>query len=180
MDIFNGEIRITARESALSGFAEVETITVEELYQAFVKREADDFQELLDEPESLPVWCASTYYEKGDKVLHHGVECKITKTGAHNEPWPPETFESELHALVTKYNLNHSDLTPEHIKQQVMKDNLADHNKAVKAKRIEKAYRSGYEGRPPGIFASSDRAEAFDRGRLDRAAEKLGRGDNNE
>ena len=95
MDIFNGELRITARESALSGFAEVKTITVEELYQAFVKREADDFQELLDEP---------------------------------------ETFESELHALITKYDLNHSDLTPEHIKQQVMKDNLADHNKAVKAR----------------------------------------------
>ena len=43
-----------------------------------------------------------------------------------------ETFESELHDLITKYDLCHSTITPEHIKQQIMRDNVDDHNKSVR------------------------------------------------
>ena len=45
-----------------------------------------------------------------------------------------KTFESELHDLITKYDLCHTTLTPEHIKQQIMQDNIDTHNETVKAK----------------------------------------------
>lgn len=43
-----------------------------------------------------------------------------------------ESFESELHDLITKYNLDHSTLTPEFIKQQIMRDNITTHNEPLR------------------------------------------------
>ena len=99
-------------------------------------------------------WNALVEYQVGDRFIRDGRLCEITQTGPSAEkveseikhlangnvlignveyyPVPDKTFESELHDLITKYNLNHTKLTPEFIKQQIMRDNITTHNESLR------------------------------------------------
>jgi len=72
----------------------------------------------------------------GGWVLAKREDCKgCNGVGEFREWVDDRSFESELHDLITKYNLDHTTLTPEFIKQQIMRDNITTHNEELRDKQ---------------------------------------------
>lgn len=135
-------------------------------------------------------WNASTYYYAGDKVIRNGIEVEIEIEGINQPPpfiqnngngnvlidgllyapLPDKTFESELHDLITKYDLDHTTLTPEFIKQQIMRDNIESHNK--KLRFTGDYYQAGYNGVLISMYSTDDQRAEYHQGAKDRQREK--------